>query len=251
MSVTSATDSAKSPIERLDPRIRIVLACGFVLAAVSMRGQAAQIAMLASALALTTFTDISFRDLLRRLLHVESFMLVLLILLPLTMDGRSLASIGPFSISDTGLARAIAIALKVNACVIATMALLATLEPVRLGRGLSGLGAPARLVHLLLFLVRYHSLFREEATRLWDAMRARGFSPRLDLHTLRTYGHFAGMLLVRATERAERVEESMRCRGFSGRFPLRATRSLQSIDLIVFGLLAMLVTAILILDRFA
>ena len=59
------------------------------------------------------------------------------------------------------------------------------------------------------------------------------------------------MLLVRATERAERVEESMRCRGFSGRFPLRATRSLQSIDLIVFGLLALLVTAILILDRFA
>jgi cobalt/nickel transport system permease protein len=145
--------------------------------------------------------------------------------------------------------RAFAIILKVNAAVLATMALLATLEPVRLGRGLASLGAPARLIHLLLFVVRYQSLFREEGARLMEAMRARGFAPKLDMRSFRAYGNFTGMLLVRSMERAERVEEAMRCRGFSGKFPLRSTRPLQQADILFMAAVALAVLCLLIWDR--
>jgi len=251
MSLVGALPARALPIERLDPRIRIVCACAFVLAALAMNKIPTQIAMVLAGLGLAFLADLKPRELMHRLLHVESFMLVLLILLPLTTEGRSLAAWGPFSLSENGLARAIAIALKVNAAVIATMALLATLEPVRLGRGLSALGMPARLIHLLLFVVRYQMLFREEGARLREAMRARGFVPRLRLHTWRAYGNFVGMVLVRSMERAERVEEAMRCRGFSGRFPLRGTRALQRIDFAFIAALGLFLATALLLDRFA
>ncbi len=249
MSLVRANDSPQFAIEQLDPRTRILCACAIVLGAVSIQSQAGQIAMLAAALGLAAFADLKPRDMLHRLLHVEGFMVVLLVLLPLTMPGRTIASLGPLALSETGLMRALAIILKVNACVLATMALLATLEPVRLGRGLASLGAPARLIHILLFLVRYQSLFREEGARLMEAMRARGFAPKLDMRTWRAYGNFTGMLLVRSMERAERVEEAMRCRGFSGKFPLRATRALQQADYGFMTAVALAIAALAIWDR--
>ncbi len=236
-------------IEQLDPRTRIVSACAIVLGAVAMQTMAGQLAMLACAAALATLTDLKPRDMLHRLLHVEGFMVVLLVLLPLTMPGRAIATLGPLTLSEAGLMRAFAIILKVNAAVLATMALLATLEPVRLGRGLASLGAPARLIHLLLFVVRYQSLFREEGARLMEAMRARGFAPKLDMRTFRAYGNFTGMLLVRSMERAERVEEAMRCRGFSGKFPLRSTRPLQQADVFFMAAVALAVTGLGLWDR--
>ena len=236
-------------IEQFDPRTRIVSACAIVLGAVSMQTTAGQVALLACAAALAALTDLKPRDMLHRLLHVEGFMIVLLVLLPLTMPGRAIATLGPLTLSEAGLMRAFAIILKVNAAVLATMALLATLEPVRLGRGLASLGAPARLIHLLLFVVRYQSLFREEGARLMEAMRARGFAPKLDMRTFRAYGNFTGMLLVRSMERAERVEEAMRCRGFSGKFPLRSTRPLQQADILFMAAVALAVLCLLIWDQ--
>lgn len=251
MSLARHIDTPVHFMSRLDPRSRIISALLAVFATVAMTSLAGQITMVMAALALAVMTDVDWRAMLHRLAHVEGFMIVLLILLPLTMPGRALLSLGPFALSDAGLMRAFTIVLKVNAAVITTMALLATLEPVRLGRGLASLGVPARLVHLLLFLVRYQSLFREEGTRLMEAMRARGFKPGLNLKSFRAYGNFTGMLLVRSMERAERVEESMRCRGFSGKFPLRATRPLGVLDYAFTLLLAILLVGILSLDRLA
>jgi len=251
VSLARLTEAPSLVITRLDPRTRIISAVICVLTAVSMTRTTGQIGMVLAAFGLAILAEVNWRDMLHRLAHVEGFMVVLLILLPLTMEGRTLVALGPFALSDTGLMRALAIVLKVNAAVIATMALLTTLEPVRLGRGLASLGMPARLVHILLFLVRYQSLFREEGARLMEAMRARGFAPRLDLRTWRAYGNFTGMLLVRSMERAERVEESMRCRGFSGKFPLRTTRPLGLVDFAFLLALACGLAALIILDRLA
>jgi cobalt/nickel transport system permease protein len=51
-----------------------------------------------------------------------------------------------------------------------------------------------------------------------QAMRARGFKPRTDTHTYRTFAWLVGMLLVKSWDRAERVHGAMLCRGFRGRF---------------------------------
>ena len=51
-----------------------------------------------------------------------------------------------------------------------------------------------------------------------QAMRARGFKPKTDKHTYRSYAWLIGMLLVKSWDRAERVYDAMRCRGFRNRF---------------------------------
>jgi cobalt/nickel transport system permease protein len=82
------------------------------------------------------------------------------------------------------------------------------------------LRVPHKLTHLLLFTVRYLDVLRREYGRLNAAMRLRGFRPRTNMHTYRTYGHLIGMLLVRSLDRSERVVAAMKCRGFRGHFYL-------------------------------
>ena len=51
-------------------------------------------------------------------------------------------------------------------------------------------------------------------------VKTRGFRPRMDWHTYRSYGYLVGMLLVRSLDRSQRVLAAMKCRGFRGRFYL-------------------------------
>jgi cobalt/nickel transport system permease protein len=110
--------------------------------------------------------------------------------------------------------------MKTNAVVLAVTALLGTMEAPVLGHALHHLRVPGKLVHLLLFSIRYLEVLQQEHRRLHAAMIVRGFRPRMDRHTYRCYGYLAGMLLVRSVGRAERILTAMRCRGFIGRFYL-------------------------------
>lgn len=155
----------------------------------------------------------------RRLLHVEGFLLLLFLTLPFTMAGRPLLTLGPLTASAEGVGRAALLACKVSASVLLLTAMLGAVEPARLGSALRGLHLPETLVRLFVLTARYLSLIRDEARRLHEAMRLRGFRPRSNRHSWRSYGNFVGMLLVRALDRAQRVEEAMRCRGYDGHFP--------------------------------
>lgn len=165
-----------------------------------------------------------------RLAHVEGFLIVLLILVPLTLPGTPIATLGPVSVSAEGLARAVVIAVKVNAAVILVNALVGTLEPARLPSALAALRLPARLVSLFGFAIRFVELLREEADRLRDALRVRAFVGRLDPRTLKTYGHLAALIVLRAYDRAARIDEAMRCRGFAGHLPARQAAPWTSAD---------------------
>jgi cobalt/nickel transport system permease protein len=94
----------------------------------------------------------------------------------------------------------------------------ATVPVVTLGQALHQMWVPDKLAHLLLFTYRYIYVFETEYRRLVQAMKIRGFRPRTNLHTYRSYGYLAAMLLVRSFDRAERVFQAMLCRGFDGTF---------------------------------
>jgi cobalt/nickel transport system permease protein len=98
------------------------------------------------------------------------------------------------------------------------MTLLATSSMVRTGHALSHLRVPDKIVQMLLFTVRYFSVIHQEYHRLRSAMKVRGFRPRTNLHTYRSYGYLVGMLLVSTYERSKRIYAAMLCRGFKGRF---------------------------------
>ena len=179
------------------------------------------------------------RQTVRRLAALNFFFVTLAVTIPLSTPGRPLLQVGPFMWSCEGLRLALRLALQGNAVMLAAFGLLASMDPIRLGWGLQGLGVPSRLVQLFLLLVRYIEVMHQEYHRLADAARVRCFTPRLDRHTLTSLGYIVGQLLLRSLERAERIVAAMRCRGFDGRFHLVAgARGARGSALFVAGWLA-------------
>ncbi|MFN3891845.1 MAG: cobalt ECF transporter T component CbiQ [Beijerinckiaceae bacterium] len=238
-------------IEALDPRTRLIGAMALVVTFVSLHTFTARFAAIGLAVLLVAAARIEPRTVLRRLAHLEGFMILLLIMLPLTVPGEPLAKLGPLVVSDRGVERAFGIVLTVNAAALCVLALIGTLEPIRLGRALAALGVSERFVRLFMFVVRYHGIFGVEIRRQFESMRARGFRAGVGRHAFRSYGNLAGMILVRSIERAERVDEAMRCRGFSGRFPFRRVRPMTFSDARFAGVAGCAIVALAVLDRMA
>ena len=238
-------------LDRLDPRSRVLAAVAVVIAVLALRSTAVLAATLPALVVAALISGLSARDLARRMAHLEGFLIVLAILLPLTVAGPTVGRIGPFAVTETGLARAGVLLLRVNATALVLVTLLGGLEPIRFGHALARLGVPAKLVHLLLFTARWVDLVRGEARRLEESMRIRAFRVHLGPHGLRTLGAFVGQLLVRAFERAERVEEAMRCRAFAGRFALLGEDRFSRSDLVFAAAVAAVVLLLPTLDRIA
>ncbi len=250
MAVDAVDATARSsPLDRLDTRTRVVVAVVLVLALVSLRSWALLGVAILLGLVLTKLAGVSAGQTIRRLLHVEGFLLILFVALPLLTRLPPFIEVGPLSLSLPGLERAITLVLRISAASLVVLALISGLTPIRLGHALGRLGMPVRLVQVFLFAIRYIELLRAEARRLHDAMRLRGFVPGTNVHTMRSYGHFIGQLLVRAVERAERVNEAMRCRGFAGRFPLVTLERFGVVDLGAAGLVCLVVGLALLMDR--
>lgn len=224
-----------APVDFVDPRTRILAALAFAVAIVSLQDLLALLLGLCAALATMLLARMPARQTLRRMLAMDGFILFMLVLLPFTVPGEPSVEILGLAASWPGLLKAVEIALKANAVILALMSLVGSMEPVTLGHALRRLRMPENLVHLLLFTVRYVDVLQQEYLRLRCAMKARGFRPRNSRHTYRSFGYLVGMMLVRAVERSERILAAMKCRGFTGRIPLVDSLAFSARDL-VFGL---------------
>lgn len=211
-------------VRQIDPRYRIVAASLFAIVTVALNSIPALCAALGIAFALLLSARLPAIATLKRMAAMDTFIIFLLAMLPFTVPitgpGDIMFTLWGFDASWRGLWQAIEIALTANAVILCLMALVGTLEPVVLGHALHSLRAPERLVHLLMFTLRYISVLHGEYLRMRAAMKARGFKARNSIHTLRSFGYLVGMMLVRAIERSERIMGAMKCRGFTGRFPV-------------------------------
>ena len=228
---------------RLDPRGKIVVAALFSILVAVTKNYAVAVAGLVLASVYLALARLPLKRVVVRLLVVNSFIFFLWLVLPFTYPGEAVWRFGPLTASRQGLIYAGLITIKSNAIIIALIALVATVPIVTLGQALHNLRLPDKLCHLLLFTYRYIYVFEQEYRRLVQAMKIRGFRPRTNLHTYRSYAYLAAMLLVRSFDRAERVFQAMLCRGFHGTFYSLKSFSWQRRDRIFLGasLLALLV----------
>lgn len=208
-----------SPIHRLDPRVKLITAMVFsVVVALNRSLEAGFLALILPVL-LILAARLPFRPLLSRLAVVNVFILMLWLFLPFNYPGKDvLFALGPWDATREGIAYALLITVNSNAIVLMMLALLATTPVFNVVHAMSHMGIPDKLVHLFFFCFRYIHVIHEEYHRLADAMKMRGFRPRTDLHTYRSYAYLLGMLLVRSFDRAQRIQAAMKCRGFAGRY---------------------------------
>ena len=219
-----------SLIDQLDPRLRVVTAALFAFFIVLSDQLLVLVIGLITAFALAILARLNLKRTLRRVIAMDLFIVGLLIMLPFTTPGTELFSIMGLSASQEGLLHAIMIGLKANASVLCLLSLIGTMNATLLGHTLAHLKVPDKLVHLLLFTVRYLDVIGQEFKRMRRAMQARAFVMGTNWHTWRSVGYLIGMLLVRSLERSERIMAAMKCRGFKGRFYLLDQMTLTRLD---------------------
>jgi cobalt/nickel transport system permease protein len=205
-------------LHRADPRGKLISTSVLSLVIGLSQNWGAALLGFLLALVLVLTARLAWTKLFRRLLIVNSFNLLLCLILPLTYTGDSTFSFFGINLNSTGLFLGLLITVKSNAVILLFISLLATSTTAQLGHSLQQLRLSPKLCLLLLFSYRYIALIQQELFRLQRAATLRGFQPGTNLHTYRTYSYMLGMMLVRSWNRAARVQQAMELRGFSGQF---------------------------------
>lgn len=235
---------------QLNPLARLT---GAIIASIAMailtRPESCLLAMLLG-LVLFTFTAASLRQSLRRLLLVNTFTLFLWLTVPFSVAGEAIFSAGPFTVTREGLLLALTITLKSNAMLLVFFALLASLPLPHLGSALSALHCPRRLTALLLVTYRYVHVLSDEWHTLRTSAMLRGFEPKTNLATYKTYAMLTGLLFIRSWDRSLRIWEAMRLRSFSGHFPTGTLAPLSFRDAFFLAGLLVFLTALVLYDFF-
>jgi cobalt/nickel transport system permease protein len=208
----------QSFIHKLDPRIRLLCAgLSIICMALLRHGEAAAYGLLLAAL-LFILSKPRLKIAFKRILSVNIFILFLWLTVPLNQGGENFAQLGTLGINRRGVELVMLLTLKSNAITLLFLALVATMNVAALGKALSSLHCPDKLVFLLLFTYRYIHAALDGWQRLWTAAKLRAFTPKSDAHSYRAFANMLGMTFVQSFARSGRVYESMRLRGFSGNF---------------------------------
>lgn len=240
--------NGSSLLHRADPRLKILDAVAFAFIVVSLSGFGSQVLALGAASGLVILARLDPIEVARRFIPVNVFIFLLALILPWSVPGQVLFSLGPLHVTVEGLRKAASIAIKCNSIVLANMALLSTSTVFSLAHALSHLRVPQKLVLLFFFAWRYLHVLDEEFERLLRALAARGFEPRMDLRTYRAYANLLGILFLRGFDRGERVHWAMLCRGFDGRFWLLTHFRSSPVDLALTGIVFTALAAVATLE---
>ena len=235
-------------VHNLDPRVKIITAILYSAVIAVSSSFSALLPALGISMLLTVLGRLSIRKVLGRLLSVNGLIIFLWFFLPFAFKGDPLFTIGPLTGTKEGVLYVGRITLKCNAILLAMTALLSTTSIFALGHALGRLHFPDKIIHLFLFTYRYIPVIFREYDSLINAMRIRGFIPRTNLHTYRSYAYLVGMLLVRSYDRAERIHKAMLCRGFHGKYYALSQFSIKTGDIFYLSLMLTAILGLVILQ---
>jgi cobalt/nickel transport system permease protein len=185
----------------------------------------------------------------RKILGVNLFLVFIWLFMPFSFgDGEAIWRVMGLTATREGLDLSILISLKALSITLGAASILGGSSVYTILIGTRALGLPEKIVALMLLMSRYIQVVGDEYRRLRNAMRIRGFTPRLSAHSLKSLANLCGMLLVRGFERADRVLSAMLCRGYTGRFWLRPRLRLGGGDLAFLILFLALTLAVELKD---
>ena len=240
--------TGNSFIHGLDPRVKIIVVVLFSVVVATSNKFLALLPALAISLFLVVMAKLPIKKVLYRLLLVNGLILFLWFVLPFTYNGQKLFAIGPFIATKEGILLAGQITVKSNSILLSMIALLSTTQVFSLGHAMGQLHFPDKITHLFLFTFRYIHVIYKEYHKLKNAMRVRGFVPRTNMHTYKSYAYLVGMLLIRSYDRAERIHKAMLCRGFNRKYYSLTQFSLKIEDIICLALMSAAVSGLAILQ---
>lgn len=222
-----------SPVHRLDPRVKLVLAVAFILTTALIHPGAwpAYVLLFAAVFSVILLSELGVGFVYKRAILAAPFVLAALPLL-FTVPGDVLASfqVGPWTLTLTqpGLVRFISLALKSWLSVQMAIVLASTTEFPDLLAAMRSLRVPRLLVTVIGLMWRYLFVLVDEVMRLMRAREARSGHPTEPggqgnrrvggslTWRAKVTGGMAGNLMLRSFDRSERIYAAMASRGYDG-----------------------------------
>jgi energy-coupling factor transport system permease protein len=251
---------AQSPLHKLDPRIKLILAMLYIVAAFLCKNVLGFAVMAATALLLILISRVPLKTVLRSL-RVIVFVLLFTVMINLFMtkdpDAAPLVSLWIFEVYTKGLYSALFIAIRIFCMIIGTCMLLTyTTTAIALTDALERLLSPLRLLKLpvhefsmmMSIALRFIPTIMEEAEKIMAAQKARGagFTEGNLIKRIKSLIPILIPLFASVFRRAFELATAMTCRcyrGGDGRTRMTAMR-LHAFDVVVLVLSVALLAGI-------
>jgi len=236
----------RGPLQRLDPRAKIVGFVGFAVVVVTTpAGAVWAFALYATILAfLVGLSRLGMGYVLRRMLVVIPFVIVVAIFLPFfDRAGSGGYSLGLANVSTSGLLVLWNAGAKAILGVLSMILLASTTTFPEMLSGFQRLRVPRVFVLVVSFMYRYSFVFLEEMRRMQRAMVSRNYRGRW-LWSVPTLGRVLGSLFLRSYSRGERVYVAMVSRGYEGTIELSSSAVFGRAEIAFLGLLAAAAVAV-------
>ena len=218
-----------SPIHKLDPRTKIILATLFIVSVFLAKNPASFILITIFTMILTLMSGISFKVIMKSVKPIV-FILIFTALLNVFMttgEGEPLVSFWIIKIYIEGIARAVMMALRVLILIVGSSILLTyTTSPISLTDGLESLLSPLKVVKLpvhtfammMSIALRFIPTLIEETEKIMNAQKSRGADFTTGSLTKRAKALIPLLvpLFVSSFKRAEELATAMECRCYRG-----------------------------------
>lgn len=203
-----------SPVHRLHPMAKLIVAAVYIVAAISFGAQnvSGLVPFLFYPLVMAPLSGTPYRPILKRLLAALPFPLIGAASNLFLMRGTAFL-IGGTAVS-MGMVSFVTIMLKALLAVAAALILAATTSFTEICHQLAVLKLPKIMCLQLAMTYRYLSVLIAETSAMLTAYTLR--APGQRGVAQRDAGFFLGQAVLRGFDRAERIYQAMKCRGFDG-----------------------------------
>ena len=219
----------RSPIHRLDPRTKIILATIFIVAVFVAANPVSFALMTLVTVVLVAMSRISFKVILKSIKPIV-FIIIFTAILNVFMtkgEGDPLVSFWIINIYEEGIARALMMAIRVIILIVGTSIMLTyTTSPISLTDGLESLLSPFKKIGLpvhtfammMSIALRFIPTLIEETEKIMNAQKSRGadFTSGSLVDRAKSLIPLLVPLFVSSFKRAEELATAMECRCYRG-----------------------------------
>ena len=218
-----------SPIHKLDPRTKIILATLFIVAVFVANNPVSFLLLTVFTLVLIALSRISFRVILKSIKPIVFILLFTAIInvFMTTGSGEPLVSFWVLKIYEEGIARAILMALRVILLIVGSSVLLTyTTSPIALTDGIEALLSPLKKINvpvhtfamMMSIALRFIPTLVEETEKIMNAQKSRGadFTSGSLAQRAKALIPILVPLFVSSFKRAEELATAMECRCYRG-----------------------------------
>ena len=249
-----------SAVHKLDPRTKLLALVGYIVAlfmAKSWISYGVCLVFLAVTIGISTIPLKSIIKGMKPLVMILVFTGLLNLLF--TGGDKVLLSLGPITVTQEGVIRAVLMVARILMLITGTFLLTYTTSPIALTDGLEALLSPLKKIKvpvhelsmMMCIALRFIPTLIEETDKIMSAQKARGadFESGSLMQRVKALVPILVPLFISAFRRADELATAMECRcyqGGAGRTKMKLLRFHRE-DLYAYGIVALLIGAVMLL----